>query len=72
MIDRDHGAALRRAGNRLRAEQPPIAGDPSAVTDRIRELAELGFDLFQIDFEQFPDTGDMELAAAEGLPRFSQ
>jgi alkanesulfonate monooxygenase SsuD/methylene tetrahydromethanopterin reductase-like flavin-dependent oxidoreductase (luciferase family) len=72
VIDRDHQAALRRAGDRLQGEQPPIAGDPSAVAERIQELAELGFDLFQIDFEQFPDTTDMELFVAEVLPRFSQ
>ncbi len=69
IIDRDHQAALRRAGDRLQGEQPPIAGDPSAVAERFQELAELGFDLFQVSFDQFPDTADMELFAGEVMPR---
>ncbi len=70
MIDRDHQAALRRAGDRLQQDQPPIAGDPVAVADRIGELAALGFDLFQVAFDQFPDTTDLELFMSEVMPRF--
>jgi alkanesulfonate monooxygenase SsuD/methylene tetrahydromethanopterin reductase-like flavin-dependent oxidoreductase (luciferase family) len=69
-IDRDHQAALRRAGERLEYDQPPIAGDPSAVTERLQELAELGFDMFQVRFEQFPDTTDLELFVSAVMPRF--
>lgn len=69
IIDRDHQAALQRAGDRLQHEQPPIAGDPSAVAERIQELAELGFDLFQVSFSQFPDTSDVELFVSEVMPR---
>ena len=69
IIDRDHQAALSRAGDRLQADQPPIAGDPGAVAERIQELAALGFDLFQISFDQFPDTADLELFVAEVMPR---
>ena len=65
-----HQAALSRAGDRLQAEKPPIVGDPAAVAERIAELAELGFELFQVGFDQFPDTEDMELFMAEVMPRF--
>ncbi len=70
IIDRDHRAALARAGDSLEKDQPPIAGDPSAVAERIQELAELGFDMFQVAFDQFPDTSDMELFAEKVIPRF--
>lgn len=70
IIDRDHQAALARAGDKLGQSKPPIAGDPSAVAERIHELADLGIDLFQIEFDDFPDTTDMELFSAEVMPRF--
>ncbi len=72
IIDRDHRAALNRAGDRLQQEKPPIAGDPAAVAERIAELADLGFDLFQVGFDQFPSTEDMELFIAEVMPRFQR
>ncbi len=70
IIDRDHQAALNRAGDHLTRAKPPIAGDPSAVAERIQELADLGFDFFQVAFDRFPDTSDMELFIAEVMPRF--
>jgi alkanesulfonate monooxygenase SsuD/methylene tetrahydromethanopterin reductase-like flavin-dependent oxidoreductase (luciferase family) len=70
IIDRSHQAALERAGDALQQNKPPIAGDPSAVAERIHELAELGFDMFQVSFDQFPDTTDMELFIDEVIPRF--
>ena len=70
IVDRDHEAALERAGDKLKAEKPPIVGDPAAVAERIGELAALGFDLFQVSFDRFPDTSDMELFIAEVMPRF--
>ena len=70
IIDRDHQTALKRAGDRLEHDHPPIAGDPSAVVERIQELGELGFDCFQVGFDLFPDTSDMELFIAEVMPRF--
>ena len=66
-----HAAALERAGDRLQKDQPPIAGDPSAVAERIQELAELGFDLFQVSFDRFPDTSGIELFISEVIPRCS-
>ena len=70
IIDRNHQTALDRTGARLQKEKPPIAGDPVAVAERIEELAALGFDLFQVSFDRFPDTSDMELFIAEVMPRF--
>jgi alkanesulfonate monooxygenase SsuD/methylene tetrahydromethanopterin reductase-like flavin-dependent oxidoreductase (luciferase family) len=72
IIDRDHQAALNRAGDRFQDAKPPIVGDPSAVAERIAELAELGFDMFQVGFDQFPSTEDMELFIAEVMPRFQR
>ena len=69
-LDRDHAAAVKAAGDALAGDQTPIAGDPAAVTEQLRALAELGFDMFQLGFERFPDTGDMELFISEVLPRF--
>lgn len=69
IVDRDHQSALKRAGDGLQGKQPPIAGDPGAVVERIHQLAELGFDLFQVAFDQFPDTSDVELFVAEVIPR---
>ena len=68
-LDRVHQAALDRARDRLKNDKPPIAGDPVAVAERIQELAGLGFDLFQVSFDRFPDTSDMELFVAEVMPR---
>lgn len=70
IIDRDHQAALTRAGDALQHEKPPIAGDPSAVAERIQEIADLGIDLFQVSFDQFPATTDMELFITEVMPKF--
>ncbi len=69
IIDRNHQAALTRAGDKLQQPKPPIAGDPAAVAARIQEFIDLGFDLFQVAFDQFPDTADMELFVAEVIPR---
>ena len=70
IIDRDHQAALKRAGDSLQGAKPPIVGDPAAVAERIQELAELGIDLFQVAFDRFPETSDMELFISEVMPRF--
>ena len=40
------------------------------MAERIQELAELDVGLFQVAFDRFPDTADMELFIAEVLPRF--
>ena len=40
------------------------------VADRSGELAALGFDLFQVAFDQFPDTPNLELFMSEVMPRF--
>ncbi len=70
IVDRDHQQALTRAGGRLEGPSQPIVGAPSAVAARIEEFAALGFDLFQVGFERYPDTADLELFVAEVMPRF--
>jgi alkanesulfonate monooxygenase SsuD/methylene tetrahydromethanopterin reductase-like flavin-dependent oxidoreductase (luciferase family) len=71
IIDRSHAAALNRAGDRLAGDQPPLAGDPSAIRDRLTEYVELGISMFQIVFPNFPDTDDMRLFMDEVLPAFT-
>jgi alkanesulfonate monooxygenase SsuD/methylene tetrahydromethanopterin reductase-like flavin-dependent oxidoreductase (luciferase family) len=71
IIDRSQAAAVNRAGDRLTSDQPPLAGDPSAIRDRLTEYAELGISLFQIVFPNFPDTDDMRLFMDEVLPAFT-
>jgi alkanesulfonate monooxygenase SsuD/methylene tetrahydromethanopterin reductase-like flavin-dependent oxidoreductase (luciferase family) len=71
IIDRSQAAALNRAGDRLAGDQPPVAGDPSAIRDRLTEYAELGISLCQIVFPNFPGTDDMRLFMDEVLPAFA-
>ena len=70
-IDRSHAAALDLAGERLQSGEPPIAGDPSAVRDRLTELGELGFDLCIAAFPRFQDLQDMRLFMDEVMPDFA-
>jgi alkanesulfonate monooxygenase SsuD/methylene tetrahydromethanopterin reductase-like flavin-dependent oxidoreductase (luciferase family) len=70
-IDRSHAAALNRAGDKLAGDEPALAGDPSAIRDRLAEYAELGISLCQIVFPNFPDTDDMRLFMDEVMPAFA-
>lgn len=63
-------AATARAGDALARENPPFAGDPAALIDFLQEHIELGFDLFQLVFPNFPATDDIELFADKVLPAF--
>lgn len=47
-----------------------IAGDPNEVTDRLRELANLGAKHLQLVFLDFPSTDGIELFLSDVLPRF--
>ncbi len=69
-IDRSHTQALARAGDKVGSDNPPLAGDPSAIREQIAELAELGIDLLQLIFPRFPDTDDIQLFIDEVLPAF--
>jgi alkanesulfonate monooxygenase SsuD/methylene tetrahydromethanopterin reductase-like flavin-dependent oxidoreductase (luciferase family) len=62
--------AEQRAGHRLAEEVPPFAGEPAALVDHLRELIELGFDVFQLVFAGFPETADLRLFADRVLPAF--
>jgi alkanesulfonate monooxygenase SsuD/methylene tetrahydromethanopterin reductase-like flavin-dependent oxidoreductase (luciferase family) len=64
-------AAERRAGAALRQPDPPFAGEPAALVDHLGELAELGFDLVQLVFANFPETDDMRLFVDRVLPAFA-
>lgn len=57
------------AGQPMR-DDPSFVGEPAALVEYLHEFAELGVDLFQLVFPQFPATDDMELFAQEVLPKF--
>jgi alkanesulfonate monooxygenase SsuD/methylene tetrahydromethanopterin reductase-like flavin-dependent oxidoreductase (luciferase family) len=62
--------AERRAGHRLEGPTPPFAGEPAALVDHLHELIDLGFDLFQLVFADFPEASDIRLFVEQVLPRF--
>lgn len=69
-LSRDRAEAERMAGAALERENPAFAGDPAGLRDHLRQLVDLGFDLFQLVFPRFPDTDDMKLFVDEVLPAF--
>ena len=69
-LRRTRAEAERQAGARLESPLPPFAGEPAALVDHLRELNDLGFDLFQLVFGDFPDTTDLRLFIDEVLPHF--
>ena len=69
-LARSKAAAVTRAGPALDREFPPFAGTPTELIDHIHELVDVGFDLFQMVFPDFPETTDMELFAGEVMPAF--
>jgi alkanesulfonate monooxygenase SsuD/methylene tetrahydromethanopterin reductase-like flavin-dependent oxidoreductase (luciferase family) len=54
----------------MRPDDPAFVGEPAALVEYLHEYTDLGFDLFQLVFPQFPRTDDMELFVAEVLPSF--
>jgi alkanesulfonate monooxygenase SsuD/methylene tetrahydromethanopterin reductase-like flavin-dependent oxidoreductase (luciferase family) len=70
-LDRDRAAARARAGARLDGENPPFAGDPAELRDRLSEIHELGFELVQLAFDGFPETDDLKLFADQVVPHFA-
>ncbi len=62
--------SLSWAGAALDREFPPFAGTPTELIDHIRELNDVGFDLFQLVFAGFPETDDIQLFVDEVLPAF--
>lgn len=69
-LSTDRAAAERRAGAALERENPAFAGDPAALRDHLTQLSEMGFDLFQLVFPNFPETDDIKLFVDEVLPAF--
>ena len=70
-LHRTHSKALEMAGDKMTSDQPPIAGDPVAVTEQLMELVEMGFDFSVATFPQFQELDDMKLFVDEVLPHFS-
>jgi alkanesulfonate monooxygenase SsuD/methylene tetrahydromethanopterin reductase-like flavin-dependent oxidoreductase (luciferase family) len=62
--------AEQRAGALMEDATPPFAGDPEALVDHLHELMDVGFDVFQLVFANFPETTDIELFMDKVLPRF--
>jgi len=69
-LNESRAAAEARAGAAFQRDHPPFAGEPAALIDLLNEYVELGFDLFQLVFPNFPETDDMELFADKVLPAF--
>ena len=70
-LHRTHSKALEMAGDKMTSDQPPIAGDPVAVTEQLMELVEMGFDFSVATFPQFQELDDMKLFVNEVMPHFS-
>jgi len=69
-LSEDRAAAERRAGAATERENPVFAGDPEGLRDYLEARIELGFDLFQLVFPDFPETTDIRLFADKVLPYF--
>jgi alkanesulfonate monooxygenase SsuD/methylene tetrahydromethanopterin reductase-like flavin-dependent oxidoreductase (luciferase family) len=69
-LARDRSEAERWAGTKLEGPNPPFAGEPAALVERIQELVDLGFDHFQMVFAGFPETTDLRLFVDEVMPAF--
>lgn len=69
-LARTRGEAEARAGQRLRSDEPPFAGEPATLREHLLELADLGFEHFVLVFDQFPETDDLRLFVDEVLPSF--
>lgn len=69
-LSEDRDAAERRAGAATERENPVFAGDPAGLRDYLEERADLGFDLFQLVFPDFPETTDIRLFVDKVLPWF--
>jgi alkanesulfonate monooxygenase SsuD/methylene tetrahydromethanopterin reductase-like flavin-dependent oxidoreductase (luciferase family) len=70
-LNRDRAAARARAGARLEGDNPAFAGDASELRDYLAGLHDLGFEMVQLSFANFPETDDLKLFADEVLPHFS-
>jgi alkanesulfonate monooxygenase SsuD/methylene tetrahydromethanopterin reductase-like flavin-dependent oxidoreductase (luciferase family) len=62
--------AEQRAEPLLQQGEPLFAGEPAALVDYLHEMVDLGFDLFQLVFDLFPDTSDMRLFVDTVMPHF--
>lgn len=70
VINPSHSAALARAAA-VPGDGLLIKGDPAAVRDQLREIADLGIGMFQVCLANWPDTDDMRLFFDKVIPAFS-
>ena len=70
-IDKSHSKAQEKIKSMgLYIENPPIAGDHVYVTEKLTEIAELGFDLCIAVLEDFQNQKDMKLFSEKVIPNF--
>ncbi len=69
IIDDSYQVAKRKA-EKLNPWDWALIGDPVSIIDKIQEFREMGFDLFQVMFPNFPDTDDMKLFMDRVLASF--
>jgi alkanesulfonate monooxygenase SsuD/methylene tetrahydromethanopterin reductase-like flavin-dependent oxidoreductase (luciferase family) len=69
-LARNRQVAEQRAGSLMQSNVPPFVGEPAALVDHLHELIDMGFDLFQMVFADFPETDDLRMFVDEVLPHF--
>ena len=70
-VDKSHSKAQEKIKSMgLYIENPPIAGDPVYITEKLTEIAELGFDLCVAVLEDFQNQEDMKLFSEKVIPNF--
>lgn len=69
IIDDSYQVAKRKA-EKLNPWDWALIGDPVSIIDQLHEFREMGFDLFQVMFPNFPDTDDMKLFMDRVLASF--
>jgi alkanesulfonate monooxygenase SsuD/methylene tetrahydromethanopterin reductase-like flavin-dependent oxidoreductase (luciferase family) len=70
-LRRSHEEAVEWAGARLNGDNPPFAGTPAELGERLEQYVDLGLYGVQLVFPGYPETDDMQLFAEEVLPAFS-
>jgi alkanesulfonate monooxygenase SsuD/methylene tetrahydromethanopterin reductase-like flavin-dependent oxidoreductase (luciferase family) len=69
-LSADQAEAERKAGAALSGMNPPFAGTPAMLIERLGQYIDLGVSLFQFVFPGFPETDDMQYCAEEVVPSF--
>ena len=61
VIVNDSYQVAKRKAEKINPWDWALVGDPVSIIDQLQEFREMGFDLFQVMFPNFPDTDDMKL-----------